>query len=407
MVVTEKLFSSIYVFGTTLAIASATVFAILIWTEVGPVYPEYQRGRTYYLGTVFIQGREPNRYISIHPLSYDMVKNNIYQMKNADVISAEYSAWDPFYAKSEVGPDVEVDMLLTDPAFFDIYSYKFLAGKPFTKADFDSGVATVVIGDKTAEKIFGPVRAADLAGRNVVINHREYRISGVVREPGAGATHTHAGVIAPYTSDPASLTGGNNFSVKFLSDDQDALQGELAEIVARYNNSQDKEEMDMYKQPVSHYAQTFTYVQDTEFSLMSYAGQMLLILLVLLLVPAMNLSGMISGRMEGRVVEIGVRKSFGATRGRLLRQILWENLILTVAGGVLGYVFAVAMLGMGIGSLFARSSASFANGSMSGETLLSPVIFLFAFLVCCLLNLMSAMIPAARSLRHPIVESLK
>ena len=36
----------------------------------------------------------------------------------------------------------------------------------------------------------------------------------------------------------------------------------------------------------------------------------------------MNLSGMIAGRMEARLAEMGIRKSFGATRRRLLSQVL-------------------------------------------------------------------------------------
>ena len=56
---------------------------------------------------------------------------------------------------------------------------------------------------------------------------------------------------------------------------------------------------------------------------------LLLILLVLLLVPALNLSGMIASRMESRLSEMGVRKSFGAGRGGLLSQVMWENLLLT------------------------------------------------------------------------------
>lgn len=41
---------------------------------------------------------------------------------------------------------------------------------------------------------------------------------------------------------------------------------------------------------------------------------------------------MISTRMENRLPEMGICKAFGADRGRLLRQILIENLILTCLG---------------------------------------------------------------------------
>ena len=67
-------------------------------------------------------------------------------------------------------------------------------------------------------------------------------------------------------------------------------------------------------------------------------------LLLLLLVPALNLSGMIASRMEWRLPEMGVRKAFGATRGRLFAQIIWENLLLTVLGGVLGLLISFGML---------------------------------------------------------------
>ena len=66
----------------------------------------------------------------------------------------------------------------------------------------------------------------------------------------------------------------------------------------------------------------------------------LLVLLVLLLVPALNLSGMISSRMEGRLAEMGVRRSFGAGRKMLLSQVMWENLLLTALGGALGLLLA-------------------------------------------------------------------
>ena len=44
--------------------------------------------------------------------------------------------------------------------------------------------------------------------------------------------------------------------------------------------------------------------------------------------------------MQQRISELGVRKAFGATRGVLIRQILNENLVLTLIGGVVGLVFS-------------------------------------------------------------------
>ena len=44
--------------------------------------------------------------------------------------------------------------------------------------------------------------------------------------------------------------------------------------------------------------------------------------------------------VQQRISELGVRKAFGATRGVLIRQILNENLVLTLIGGAVGLVFS-------------------------------------------------------------------
>ena len=67
-----------------------------------------------------------------------------------------------------------------------------------------------------------------------------------------------------------------------------------------------------------------------------------IIVLVLLLIPAINMSGITQSRMRKRMAEIGVRKAFGATRSELLTQVLYENLLQTLLGGVLGLFFSYA-----------------------------------------------------------------
>ena len=64
------------------------------------------------------------------------------------------------------------------------------------------------------------------------------------------------------------------------------------------------------------------------------------ILLALLFIPAMNLSGMISSRMDHRLCELGVRRAYGATNKILLGQVLWENLLLTCLGGLIGILLS-------------------------------------------------------------------
>ena len=119
---------------------------------------------------------------------------------------------------------------------------------------------------------------------------------------------------------------------------------------------------------------------------------------------------MIASRMESRLAEMGVRKSFGAGRGKLLGQVMWENLLLTLLGGLLGLVVAWVLIYMGREWIFSILSGmpipAGANASVSGEMLFAPAVFGCALLFCVVLNMMSALVPAWLSLRKPIVNSL-
>ena len=63
-------------------------------------------------------------------------------------------------------------------------------------------------------------------------------------------------------------------------------------------------------------------------------------LFIILLVPSLNLCGLSNSRMQQRITELGVRKAFGGTKSVLVRQILNENLMLTLLGGVVGLLFS-------------------------------------------------------------------
>jgi len=186
----------------------------------------------------------------------------------------------------------------------------------------------------------------------------------------------------------------------------ESLKNEAKAVVDRYNSSQDEYELSLLQYPVDHTVYSLgDQGYDDEFTIGNFLLGVGVILLVLLLVPALNLSGMISGRMEERLAEMGVRKSFGATPGTLMAQVLWENLILTLLGGILGFGFAYIALKCGI-TEFLNDDIDKAS-VVTDEMIMAPAIFAFTFAVCAILNLMSALIPAYRSLRRPIVQSLK
>ena len=68
------------------------------------------------------------------------------------------------------------------------------------------------------------------------------------------------------------------------------------------------------------------------------------IFLLLLLVPAVSLSGMADSRMERRLGELGVRRAFGAPKGALIGQVLMENFLYTLLGGLVGLLFSFLLV---------------------------------------------------------------
>ena len=89
-------------------------------------------------------------------------------------------------------------------------------------------------------------------------------------------------------------------------------------------------------------------------------------------------------RMRKRMSEIGVRKAFGATGSELVRQVFFENLLLSLLAGMLGLALSYGATFLLNGFLFGNSANAYLNGdtSLTPGMLLSPWAFLSAFGFC-------------------------
>jgi putative ABC transport system permease protein len=138
-----------------------------------------------------------------------------------------------------------------------------------------------------------------------------------------------------------------------------------------------------------------------------------LVLCIFMVVPAINLSGLNSGRMEKRLAEMGVRKAFGAPNGALLRQILIENFLLTLIGAFAGllisWLLVVVFSDILFNTFFGPSDTGIIIGNTPGVTprmLINLTVFALTFLTALLVNVLSAIIPAYRFTKKNITDSL-
>ena len=129
--------------------------------------------------------------------------------------------------------------------------------------------------------------------------------------------------------------------------------------------------------------------------------------LILLIVPAINLSSMTDSRMRQRVSEIGVRRAFGCLRSEIALQIISESLIITLFAGALGWLMSVVFAYLCGSMLFTQPfSATLNPPSVDVSMLIQGSTFLWALLFCFILNLLSSGIPSWRASRTKIVTAL-
>ena len=421
----NRLFSTLYIVGTALAIAMTMMMAVIYYVRLAPVYPEERRATTLYMGGLKLSQTFDNGGWAWQTggFSHRAVTEWLRPLEDAEVVSAHNYGWRSadFVQLPDGREDEPVTIRLTDPEFFRLYTFRFKDGAAFTQDDFDGGMYRAVITDRLARMLFNA--DTGVKGRTFSVNYKTFTVCGVVEAPSRLMENSYADIYAPYSIVDDYRKGINSdawemgpYSVTIVArnrDGIDRIRRAIDEHVQRFNTSHEKENMtlEITSGPDTHWQRVLEGAAGSDGSMAKAVRQLLLIVLVLLLVPALNLSGLIASRMESRLAEMGIRKTFGAWRNTLLNMVLWENLLLTFIGGFIGLVTAWICLFLGRGWVFTildsyatrvQSDAAY----VSGEMLFAPLVFICALGLCLVLNLLSAFIPAWWSLRRPIVQSL-
>ena len=126
--------------------------------------------------------------------------------------------------------------------------------------------------------------------------------------------------------------------------EREAIRQELDRQVERYNGMKQDNQINFMGGPITRLDVAIGSEAQVPVALKDYLLETGLLLLFLLLVPALNLLGVIQSAVQKRRAEMGVRKAFGATTGTLLCQVLYENGLTTLIGGVVGFGLSLLFL---------------------------------------------------------------
>ena len=406
----ERLFSGIYIVGTALAIAFTMVMAVVYYAKLADIAPEVNRSRTVYvMGMVKRPVNDTLRWIQVD-YTADEVKEWLYTLKSAEVVSATYSVGryssDRQYLKCDDHKLVPVVRRMVDANFFKVYQFRFVYGRPFTQEDCQHegyvGDATVpaIISRDIAEKAFG--KDVDPVGKTLNFGYIIH-IVGVIEPTSSIMEESFGQLFLAYNEDSDHV-----IVVLKKGCTVEDLEKELEDIAHRRSVSDKEYDYAMHGMVQPH-AQMKMSDEGVAQPWSSILKSLFSKVFVLLLVPALNLSGLVAARMRRRLAEMGVRKAFGATLRALLTQVISENLVLTLCGGIVGLLITWLLLYVFRSWLFfavGNTAFTLPEPTVDGEMLFSPLIFVIGLVVCMVLNLMAALIPAWLSLRNPIVESM-
>ena len=390
----RKFFTFISLFGISLTLVVLMVATAILDNLFSPRKPESRYDRALSVLILGEYGPESDR---ISRPGYGFLDKYVRDLPGAEATSI-FSGADST-AMYRQGQKIDTFIRRTDGAYWQIHDFTFLEGGPFGQADDDAANHVAVITADVRQKLFG---GAPAVGRTVEVEGRRFRVVGVV--PSVPMTRVNA-FSEIWT--PNSTTKNPEYKRERFGDYGAVVlarsKDDFPRLRAAFN-----ERLDRY---VFEDPKKFNKVAaglDTPFesvARMSFDNKMesqrvtilkaifIVAALLFITLPTMNLVSINLSRIMERASEIGVRKAFGASSRALVGQFVVENVVLTVIGGILGFILSIAAL-----ALLNRASPI---PHMVFDVNLR--IFLNGMLIAAAFGVISGVYPAWRMSRmHPV-----
>lgn len=391
----RKAFTAISLFGISVTLTVLMVVVAVLDAMLSAREPETRVDRTLFVSRM---GQYGEHFGTTSDPGYgflDQFMRTLPNIEKASIFTNVQSA-----ALYRDGARIDTMLKRTDGAYWQILDFQFLEGGPYSTADDESGAQVAVINEEMREKLFD---GAPAVGKAIELEGRSFRVVGVVPRGTFTQTMSFAQVWVPIGTLKSS-----DYRTKMLGGFQGAVlvrdRGDIPALKREFESRVRRVPIDDPKQ--------FQYTKaglDTAFESIARAVignrlfdeqsvvrliAVLVILAVLFMtLPALNLVTLNLSRILERGSEIGVRRAFGAPRASLVRQFVFENIVMTVIGGAIGFALAAVTIPI-LNRLAPFPDANFA---------LNLRVFAWGMALAVFFGIFSGVYPAWRMSRlHPV-----
>jgi predicted permease len=291
-------------------------------------------------------------------------------------------------------------------SYFSMLGVVPQTGRLFGPQDFALGFASVVvISDGLWRRSYGA--DPSVLGRTIRLDNDPFTIIGVLphgfRHPGPttsgevevfGAAGLSADPFPPPIRGNRVLRSGIGRLKPGLTLAQ--AQAQLTAMAAQLRHD--------FPTDYQPQAQWTIEIQPLQETLVGKVRPMLLVLLgaviLIVFIVSLNIANLLLARASGRQQEMAVRLALGASRGRVVRQMLTESMLLSLIGGAAGIVTAVGTLGFIL--RFVPSNVPRLN-----EVRIDWVVLAFALLISILTGLVFGLAPALHSAKPALSSAIR